>query len=255
MPRLITSRIPPMLNPRYTFENFAVASHNQSAAAAARAFASATAQSPMPFFLSAGTGLGKTHLMHAIGHSLYDNYAQIRIGCVSAEYFSNDFQRAADNAGLPAFRRRYCEFDTLLVDDVDYSGGGTRARDELRDTCMALLASSKRIVFTSTRPLSQITALGDFLSSQVGAGTTASITAPDFDARVAILCLKARAMRLELFNWVIECLAGPPTANIRRLEGALLSLVRHATHSGKAINHLEKDFIQGFVRDFQTPYQ
>jgi chromosomal replication initiator protein len=242
-----------MLYPRYTFKNFAVAGHNQAAVAAARAFASSAAQPPMAFFLSAGPGLGKTHLMNAMGDALYENYDGVRVGCVSAEYFANDFQRAADGAALPAFRRRYREFDALLVDDVDRVGGGTFAQEELLGTCTNLLEASKRIVFTSRRSLSEVPALGEALSSQVGAGTLASISAPDSEARVAFLRAMARTKGIELDQWVADCLAKPTTVNIRRLEGALVSLARRASDAGKSINDLDGDFIRDFVRDSLAP--
>jgi chromosomal replication initiator protein DnaA len=224
------------LSPRNTFENFVVGSNNQMAAAAARAVADAPGQSYNPLFLYGDTGLGKTHLMHAIGHAILARRPDARIAYLSAETFTNDFIQAIQENALTKFRQRYRHVDVLLIDDIQFLAGKERSQEEFFHTFNDLHGAGKQIVLSSDRRASEIEKLEARLVSRFEWGLPADIQPPDFETRLAILRTKAAAMKCELPAPVAAFIAQNISRNIRRLEGALIKVVSYAQLSGKPID-------------------
>jgi chromosomal replication initiator protein len=224
------------LSPRNTFENFVVGSNNQMAAAAARAVADAPGQSYNPLFLYGDTGLGKTHLMHAIGHAVLARRPDARIAYISAETFTNDFIQAIQENALTKFRQRYRHVDVLLIDDIQFLAGKERSQEEFFHTFNDLHGAGKQIVLSSDRRASEIEKLEARLVSRFEWGLPADIQPPDFETRLAILRAKAQAMKCELPAPVASFIAQHIARNIRRLEGALIKVVSYSQLSGKPID-------------------
>jgi chromosomal replication initiator protein len=224
------------LSARNTFENFVVGSNNQMAAAAARAVADAPGQSYNPLFLYGDTGLGKTHLMHAIGHAILARRPDARIAYISAETFTNDFIQAIQENALTKFRQRYRHVDVLLIDDIQFLAGKERSQEEFFHTFNDLHGSGKQIVLSSDRRASEIEKLEARLVSRFEWGLPADIQAPDFETRLAILRTKATAMKCELPAPVAAFIAQHIARNIRRLEGALIKVVSYSQLTGKPID-------------------
>ncbi len=224
------------LSPRNTFENFVVGSNNQMAAAAARAVADAPGQSYNPLFLYGDTGLGKTHLMHAIGPAILARRPDARIAYLSAETFTNDFIQAIQENALTKFRQRYRHVDVLLIDDIQFLAGKERSQEEFFHTFNDLHGAGKQIVLSSDRRASEIEKLEARLVSRFEWGLPADIQPADFETRLAILRTKAAAMKCELPAPVAAFIAQNIARNIRRLEGALIKVVSYAQLSGKPID-------------------
>lgn len=224
------------LNPRNTFETFVVGNNNQMAQAAARAVAQAPAQAYNPLFLYGETGLGKTHLMHAIGHAILRSNPDTRITYLSTEKFTNEFIQALQENALVKFRQRYRNVDVLLLDDVQFLGGKERIQEEFFHTFNDLFESGKQIVLSSDRRASEILKLESRLVSRFEWGLPADIQAPDFETRVAILRTKAAALHLDVPTPVITFIAQHVSKNIRRLEGALLKVASYASLTGKVLD-------------------
>jgi len=227
---------PSALSPRNTFENFVVGSNNQMAAAAARAVADAPGQSYNPLFLYGDTGLGKTHLMHAIGHAILARRPDARIAYLSAETFTNDFIQAIQENALTKFRQRYRHVDVLLIDDIQFLAGKERSQEEFFHTFNDLHGAGKQIVLSSDRRASEIEKLEARLVSRFEWGLPADIQPADFETRLAILRTKAAAMKCELPAPVAAFIAQNIARNIRRLEGALIKVVSYSQLSGKPID-------------------
>ncbi|MES2693872.1 MAG: chromosomal replication initiator protein DnaA, partial [Verrucomicrobiota bacterium] len=209
------------LNPRNTFETFVVGSNNQMAHAASMAVAQAPAQAYNPLFLYGETGLGKTHLMHAIGHAIIRNNQDARVAYLSTEKFTNEFIQALQENSLTKFRQRYRHADVLLLDDVQFLAGKERIQEEFFHTFNELFEAQKQIVLTSDRRASEIQKLEARLVSRFEWGLPADIQAPDLETRVAILRTKAQTLNSKVPDNVINFIAQNITKNIRRLEGAL----------------------------------
>lgn len=224
------------LTPRNTFENFVVGSNNQMAAAAARAVSDAPGQSYNPLFLYGDTGLGKTHLMHAIGHAILARRPDARIAYLSAETFTNDFIQAIQENALTKFRQRYRHADVLLIDDIQFLAGKERSQEEFFHTFNDLHGAGKQIVLSSDRRASEIEKLEARLVSRFEWGLPVDIQAPDFETRLAILRTKAAALKCDLPASVAAFIAQNISRNIRRLEGALLKVVSFGQLSGRAID-------------------
>ncbi len=210
-----------VLNPRNTFENFVVGQGNQLAHAACIAVANAPARAYNPLFLYGETGLGKTHLMHAVAHHALQTRPDANVAYVSTEKFTNEFIMAIKENTLTAFRRRYREVDFLLIDDVQFLAGKEQTQQEFFHTFNELFESEKQIFLCSDRPASEIARLESRLVSRFQWGFVTDIQAPDYETRIAILEKKARSMRLELSREIIEFLAERVSRNIRLMEGAL----------------------------------
>jgi chromosomal replication initiator protein len=209
------------LNPRNTFENFVVGSNCLFAHAAAIAVAQAPAQVHNPLFLYGATGLGKTHLMHAVGHCILGSEPQAKVVYLSCEKFTNEFIEALQAGAVPKFRQRYRKVDILLIDDVQFLSGKESVQEEFFHTFNELHGSGKQIILCSDRPASEIARLESRLQSRFQWGLVADIQPPDYETRVAILRAKAKASRFQVPNEAIDFIASRITRNIRRLEGAL----------------------------------
>jgi chromosomal replication initiator protein len=236
------------LNPRNTFETFVVGQNNQLAHAAALAVAQAPAQAYNPLFIHGSTGLGKTHLMHAIGHSILQRNPEARIAYLSTEKFTNEYIHAIQENALTKFRQRYRSVDVLLVDDVQFLAGKERIQEEFFHTFNDLFESQKQIVISSDRPVSEIATLESRLVSRFQWGLSADVQSPDFETRVAILKAKSATLKIELPMPVIEFMAQHISKNIRRLEGALIKISSYAALTGKSLDlataeHLLKDVL------------
>ncbi len=224
------------LNPRNTFETFVVGNNNQMAHAASLAVAQAPAQAYNPLFIYGDTGLGKTHLMHAIGHAILRNNPHTRIAYLSTEKFTNEFIQALTENALPKFRQRYRSVDVLLLDDVQFLSNKERIQEEFFHTFNDLFESSKQIVLSSDRRASEIAKLEARLVSRFEWGLPADIQAPDFETRVAILRTKAANLKFDLPPAVANFIAQNISKNIRRLEGALIKVASYTTLTGKLID-------------------
>jgi len=249
-PRPTEERLPlnTSLNLRNTFETFVVGDNNQMAAAAARAVADAPGQSYNPLFLYGETGLGKTHLMHAIGHAILRRRPEARIAYLSAEKFTNEFIQAIQENALTKFRQRYRHVDVLLIDDIQFLAGKERSQEEFFHTFNDIPGAGKQIVISSDRRASEIEKLEARLVSRFEWGLPADIQPPDFETRLAILRVKAAAMKCELPPAVASFIAQHISRNIRRLEGALIKVVSYSQLTGKPIDlaaaeHLLKDVL------------
>ena len=224
------------LNPRNTFENFVVGPNNQLAHAASLAVSQSPAQAYNPLFIHGATGLGKTHLMHAIGHSILQRNPDAKIAYLSTEKFTNEYIHAIQENALTKFRQRYRNVDVLLIDDIQFLSGKERIQEEFFHTFNDLFESQKQIVLSSDRPVTEIATLEARLVSRFQWGLSADIQSPDFETRVAILRTKANTLKIELPVAVIEFMAQHISKNIRRLEGALIKISSYAALTGKPLD-------------------
>ncbi|MGA3007633.1 MAG: chromosomal replication initiator protein DnaA, partial [Opitutaceae bacterium] len=224
------------LNPRNTFEAFVVGSNNQMAHAAALAVAQAPAQAYNPLFIYGDTGLGKTHLMHAIGHCILRNNPEAKVAYLSTEKFTNEFIHGLQENSLTKFRQRYRHADVLLLDDVQFLAGKERIQEEFFHTFNDLFESSKQIVLSSDRRASEIQKLESRLVSRFEWGLPADIQPPDFETRLAILRTKAANIKFDLTAPVANFIAQHISKNIRRLEGALIKVASYSTLTSKALD-------------------
>jgi len=219
----------PQLNERYTFDRFVVGTNNQLAAAACRAVAERPARMYNPLFLYGGVGLGKTHLMHAIGHQLIDDDLARHVSYVSSEQFTNDMVSSIQQGKMAAFRRRYREMDLLLVDDIHFLEGKEGTQEEFFHTFNALYDAQRQIVLTSDRPPKDLPGLEERLVSRFEWGLVVDIKPPDYETRMAILRKKATDDGLSLDDEVIEYIAHHCTASVRELEGAVIKLLAYSS--------------------------
>jgi len=224
------------LNPRNTFETFVVGSNNQMAHAASLAVAQAPAQAYNPLFLYGDTGLGKTHLMHAIGHAIIRRNPDARVGYLSTEKFTNEFIQALQENGLTKFRQRYRSADVLLLDDVQFLAGKERIQEEFFHTFNDLFESGKQIVLSSDRRASDILKLEARLVSRFEWGLPADIQAPDYETRVAILRSKVSTLKVAIPEPILNFIAQNISKNIRRLEGALIKVSSYSALTGKPLD-------------------
>ena len=219
----------PHLNERYTFERFVVGTNNQLAVAACRAVAEKPAQMYNPLFLYGGVGLGKTHLMHAIGHRLLAEDPSRRVTYLSSEQFTNALVTSIQEGSMAAFRRRFRDMDLLLVDDIHFLEGKERTQEEFFHTFNALNDAQRQIILTSDRPPKEIPGLEDRLISRFEWGLVVDIKPPDFETRMAILRKKAADDGLTLDDEVIQFIAHSCKASVRELEGAVIKLLAYSS--------------------------
>lgn len=234
------------MNPRNTFDAFVVGSNNEFAHSAALAVAKSPATTYNPLFIYGVSGLGKTHLLHAIGHHVQATNKSAKIVYLSSEQFTNEFIDAIQHGTLVKFRKKYRQADVLLIDDIQFFAGKERSQEEFFHTFNALHDGHKQIILSSDRPASEIEKLEHRLVSRFEWGMTAEIQPPDTETRIAILRSKAEGLNLKLEPWIIEFLADKIRNNVRRLEGALMRVASYTSLSEKPIT---QESIENLLRD------
>ena len=233
-------------NPKNTFDSFVVGNNNNFAYAAARAVAETPGKAYNPLFLYGGVGLGKTHLLHAIGQHVVANRKNARVAYVSSEKFTNEYIVGIQNNQLVKFRKKYRQTDVLLIDDIQFLAGKERIQEEFFHTFNALHEGHKQIVLTCDRPASEIQNLENRLISRFEWGLVTDLQPPDVEMRLAILQKKANLMGVELPDEIINFLANRIRTNIRRLEGALIRVASYASLTGKKLN---LEVVEGLLRE------
>jgi chromosomal replication initiator protein len=241
------------LNERYSFDRFVVGPNNQLSAAACRAVAEAPARMYNPLFVYGGVGLGKTHLMHAIGHAIAARDASKRIAYVSSERFTNDLIASIQEGRMADFRRRYREIDLLLIDDVHFLGEKERTQEEFFHTFNALHDAQRQIVMTSDRPPKEIPGLEERLVSRFEWGLVTDIKPPDLETRVAILRKKAAVDSIALDDEVLEFIARNCRSNVRELEGAIIKLLAYASLTRRDVTtELAREALGGVLKELEV---
>lgn len=240
----------PALNPKYTFDSFVIGSSNRFAHAAALAVAEAPSAAYNPLFIYGGSGLGKTHLLHAIGHYVAGQHPHLTVKYVSTEKFLSEFINAIKDDKIVAFQSRYRNNDVLLVDDVQFLEDKTRTQEEFFHTFNALHNANKQIVITSDRPPKDISTLEERLRSRFEWGLITDIQPPDLETRIAIVKKHSERENFHVPDEVLEFIASKIKTNIRELEGALIRVVAKASLSKSAVDiSIAKAVLQDILPD------
>jgi chromosomal replication initiator protein len=234
------------MNPRNSFDTFVVGANNQFAHAAALAVAQSPAKTYNPLFIYGGVGLGKTHLMQAIGQQVMDRKKNFKVMYLSSERFTNEFIDGIQHNTLVKFRKRYRQSDLLLIDDIHFLAGKERSQEEFFHTFNTLFDGRKQIVMSSDRPASEITNLEQRLVSRFEWGLTAELQPPDIETRMAILRKKVQILHVQLSQEILEFLAQRVRTNVRRLEGALMRVASFVSLSGRDVS---RETVEQLLRD------
>ncbi|NKY38430.1 chromosomal replication initiator protein DnaA [Cellulomonas septica] len=244
---------PARLNPKYQFETFVIGSSNRFAHAAAVAVAEAPAKAYNPLFIYGDSGLGKTHLLHAIGHYAYNLYPSVRVRYVNSEEFTNDFINSISEGKAGAFQRRYREVDVLLIDDIQFLQGKEQTMEEFFHTFNTLHNANKQVVITSDLPPKQLNGFEDRMRSRFEWGLITDVQPPDLETRIAILRKKAGSERLQAPPDVLEYIASKISTNIRELEGALIRVTAFANLNRQQVDlSLAEIVLKDLITDEQT---
>jgi chromosomal replication initiator protein len=233
-------------NPKNTFDTFVVGNNNNFSYAAALAVAQSPGKSYNPLFLYGGVGLGKTHLLHAIGHHVSAHRKGARVAYLSSERFTNEYIDGIQNNQLARFRKKYRQTEVLLIDDIQFLAGKERIQEEFFHTFNALHEGHRQIVLTCDRPASEIQGLEQRLVSRFEWGLVTDLQPPDVEMRLAILQKKAQIMGVQLPEEIMNFLANRIRTNIRRLEGALIRVASYAALTGKK---LSLEMVEGLLRE------
>ena len=224
------------LNPKYTFDTFVTGKSNNFAHAAAMAVADKPGKTYNPFFMYGGVGLGKTHLMHAIGNRVLKNHPEMRVLYVSSEQFTNEIIQAIQQGTSDKFRQKYRNIDVLLIDDIQFISGKTSTQEEFFHTFNTLYDAQKQVIISSDRPPREVERLEERLRSRFDWGLTTDIQAPDLETRIAILKNKAQSDHFNIPDDVMVYIASRIDSNIRELEGALTRLEAYASLTKRVVN-------------------
>jgi len=234
------------LNPKYNFDNFVIGGSNRFAHAAAVAVAEAPAKAYNPLFIYGDSGLGKTHLLHAIGHYAENLYQGIQVRYVNSEDFTNDFINAIQNNTVAAFNKRYREVDILLIDDIQFLQGKEQTQEAFFHTFNTLHDHNKQVVITSDVQPRYLTGFEDRMRSRFEWGLLTDVQAPDLETRIAILRKKAQSERLQVDNEILEFMASKVSSNIRELEGILIRVTAFANLNRSAV---DMELVQTVLKD------
>ncbi|MCI6583553.1 MAG: chromosomal replication initiator protein DnaA [Mobiluncus porci] len=237
------------LNPQYTFDTFVIGSSNSFTAAAAESVVVSPAQAYNPLFIYGGSGLGKTHLLHAIGNYALELYPESKVRYVSSEEFTNEFINAIANQSFPEFQANYREVDFLLIDDIQFLQGKEQTLEEFFHTFNTLHTARKQVVITSDVPPKELKSFAERIKSRLEWGLMTDIQPPNLETRIAILRRKSAQEKLEVFDDVLEYIASNISSNIRELEGALVRITAYASLTG---NSVSLDTAKEILRDFIT---
>ncbi|NMR20432.1 chromosomal replication initiator protein DnaA [Cellulomonas fimi] len=240
---------PARLNPKYLFETFVIGASNRFAHAAAVAVAEAPAKAYNPLFIYGDSGLGKTHLLHAIGHYAHNLYPGVRVRYVNSEEFTNDFINSIRDDKAGAFQRRYRDVDVLLVDDIQFLQGKEQTMEEFFHTFNTLHNANKQVVITSDLPPKQLNGFEDRMRSRFEWGLITDVQPPDLETRIAILRKKAGNERLKAPDDVLEYIASKISTNIRELEGALIRVTAFANLNRQQV---DKSLAEIVLKDLIT---
>jgi len=242
------------LNPKYTFENFVIGSSNQFAQAAAKAVAEAPGRTYNPLFIYGGVGLGKTHLINAIGNAVIDKSPDITAIFVTAEQFTNEVVSAIRHEKMGELKEKYRNVDLLLLDDIHFIANKTQTQEEFFHTFNALYEKQKQIVISSDRPPKEIGAITDRLRSRFSMGLIADIQPPELETKMAILLKKAEMEKINVSEEVAYYLASKVKSNVRELEGCLIRLGAQASLTGRPIDkEMAKNILRDLIEEDEKP--
>jgi chromosomal replication initiator protein len=234
------------LNPKYTFENFVSGGSNRMAHAAAFAVAEAPAKAYNPLFIDGDSGLGKTHLLHAVGHYALNLYPKIKVRYVSSEEFTNDFINSIQNNRTAQFQADYRDVDLLLIDDIQFMEGKDQTQEAFFHTFNTLHGHNKQVVITSDKPPKQLTGFEDRMLSRFEWGLLTDIQAPELETRIAILRKKAERDKFQIDDEILEYMAARVASNIRELEGTLIRVTAYAALNRQRI---DMSLVQAILKD------